>query len=111
MFPKYPKIFFLFYLKNYILQDDREEILKVLCTKHNLNQDDFDLKLLAKMSINFTGADLNAVFIQARMNAIDNNYFEISKVSTSYNLLLVRIFSFLRLLLNPKPKKKSFRTT
>ncbi|XP_014300884.1 peroxisomal ATPase PEX1 [Microplitis demolitor] len=67
-------------------QDDREEILKVLCTKHNLNQDDFDLKLLAKMSINFTGADLNAVFIQARMNAIDNNYFEISKNKNKNNI-------------------------
>ncbi|CAD6216147.1 GSCOCG00004365001-RA-CDS [Cotesia congregata] len=59
-------------------ESDREEILKVLCKQHNLTAEDFDLKALAKMTENFTGADLNAVFVQARMNAIDESYAEMT---------------------------------
>ncbi|CAD6208548.1 GSCOCG00010543001-RA-CDS [Cotesia congregata] len=63
-------------------ESHREEILKVLCKKHNLTAEDFDLKALAKMTENFTGADLNAVFVQARINATEESYAKMTKVST-----------------------------
>ncbi|XP_074114978.1 peroxisomal biogenesis factor 1 [Cotesia typhae] len=68
-------------------EHDREEILKVLCKQHNLTAEDFNLKALAKMTENFTGADLNAVFVQARMNAIDESYAEMTIAKSQKNVI------------------------
>ncbi|KAK0168289.1 hypothetical protein PV327_002113 [Microctonus hyperodae] len=54
-------------------KDEREEILKVLCNAHGIDIGELDLKILAENSVNFTGADLNAVLTQARMNLFAEN--------------------------------------
>jgi len=49
--------------QDYILffsQDDREDILRVLCNKVTLSSD-IDLRIVATETINYTGADLNGL--------------------------------------------------
>ncbi|KAK0173110.1 hypothetical protein PV328_006353 [Microctonus aethiopoides] len=54
-------------------KDEREKILEVLCNAHGIDISELDLKILAENSVNFTGADLNAVLTQAQMNLFAEN--------------------------------------
>ncbi|XP_008210116.1 ATPase family gene 2 protein isoform X2 [Nasonia vitripennis] len=50
---------------------EREEILAALCRTHEIDTQDLDLKAVASLTSGFTGADLNAVLMQARLNVIE----------------------------------------
>ncbi|XP_029035401.2 peroxisome biogenesis factor 1 [Osmia bicornis bicornis] len=50
---------------------DREEILAALCKAQKIDTVELDLKELAILSSQFTGADLNAVITQAKLSAFE----------------------------------------
>ncbi|XP_058795595.1 uncharacterized protein LOC131666734 [Phymastichus coffea] len=52
-------------------ESDRKEILEAVCRMHGIDMQNLDLTAIAKMTDGFTGADLNAVVIQARLNVIE----------------------------------------
>lgn len=52
-------------------QNDREEIIIGLCTVHNINMDGLDFKALATMTPGYTGADLNAAFLQVKLTVLE----------------------------------------
>lgn len=52
-------------------QSEREEILSALCRVHEIDTENLDLKTVANLTSGFTGADLNAVLMQARLDVIE----------------------------------------
>ncbi|KAJ8684244.1 hypothetical protein QAD02_020036 [Eretmocerus hayati] len=59
-------------------QDDREEILAAICRAHQMDGRDLDLRAIAALTHGFTGADLNAVVMQARLDAIEKSSTSLS---------------------------------
>lgn len=51
---------------------ERREIFTVLCNSQNVDSAKLDLEKLAQLSDGFTGADINATIIQARLAAYEN---------------------------------------
>ncbi|XP_043494802.1 peroxisome biogenesis factor 1 [Polistes fuscatus] len=51
---------------------ERKEILHVLCQSQNINVTELDLKEIARISDELTGADLNAIITQAKLAAFED---------------------------------------
>lgn len=68
-------------------EQTRVTILDTLCKRHSIDVKDLDFMILAKMTSGFTGADINAILTQARLNAVEK-YWEKSNVSTLSLFLL-----------------------
>lgn len=54
-----------------VSQTERREIFTVLCNSQNVDSTELDLEELARVSDGFTGADINAAIIQARLAAYE----------------------------------------
>ncbi|XP_023248076.1 peroxisome biogenesis factor 1 [Copidosoma floridanum] len=52
-------------------ENDRNEILHSLSRTHGVDSSELDLEAIARMTAGFTGADLNAILVQARLDVIE----------------------------------------
>ncbi|XP_034936999.1 peroxisomal ATPase PEX1 isoform X2 [Chelonus insularis] len=71
-------------------ENDRLDILNVLCKKYQLDSEDFDLELLAKMTEGFTGADLCSIFNQSKLDLIDENDAKVEKFGEPFGIIITQ---------------------